>query len=162
MGSSSRGCHWSSKGMWTIIPYIMDLCIQKIQLTNVLFPSFFFHPNHTVGTILDPRRRSRLCLFTPIQRTDFSIQSVCIDSPPPSPAFFLPVETLGVLGLLSVYDKKTPINLSLSPSLPSLPYPTSQFPPNVRHDSRSHHRRRPQTNRPREIDAQSEKSRARC
>lgn len=59
------------------VPYIIDLGIRKIALTNVLFPSFFFLPIHTVGTILDPRRRSRLCLFSPIQRTDFSIQSVC-------------------------------------------------------------------------------------
>lgn len=60
------------------VPHIIDLGIRKIPLTDVLFPSFSFFPIHTVGTILDPRRRSRLCLFSPIPRTNFSIQSVCI------------------------------------------------------------------------------------
>lgn len=60
------------------VPHIIDLGIRKIPLTDVLFPSFSFFPIHTVGTILDPRRRSRLCLFSPLQRTNFSIQSVCI------------------------------------------------------------------------------------
>lgn len=60
------------------VPHITDLGIRKIPLTDVLFPSFFFLPIHTVGTILDPRRRSRLCLFSPIPRPNFSIQSVCI------------------------------------------------------------------------------------
>lgn len=98
------------------VPYIIDLGIRKIPLTDVLFPSFSFFPIHTVGTILDPRRRSRLCLFSPIQRTNFSIQSVCIlpsHNPFTCDCF---VKTLPSSQKQSKKESHINISLSFSPS----------------------------------------------